>query len=47
MAASEAFLEMMGEGPGEERSQVLRSELVEYFAYDTLAMVKLAEALAG
>jgi hypothetical protein len=47
MAASEAFLKIMDEGTSEERRQVLRSELVEYCAYDTLAMVKLAGALGG
>ena len=47
MGASQAFLEIMDEGTSEERRQVLHSELVEYCAYDTLAMVKLAGALGG
>jgi hypothetical protein len=47
MGASEAFLEIMDEGTSEERRQVLHSGLVEYCAYDTLAMVKLANTLSG
>jgi hypothetical protein len=47
MGASEAFLEIIDETTSEERRQTLRSELIRYCAYDTLAMVKLAEALAG
>lgn len=47
MAASAAYLEMMDEATSEKRRQALRSELVEYCAFDTLAMVRLAGALAG
>jgi hypothetical protein len=47
MGASKAFLEIVDEDTSAERRQVLRSALIAYCAYDTLAMVKLAGALSG
>jgi hypothetical protein len=47
MGASEAFLEIMDPDTTEERRERLRSDLVQYCAYDTLAMVRLVEVLEG
>ena len=45
--ASEAFLEIMDPDTTDERREQLRSDLVQYCAYDTLAMVRVVEALEG
>jgi hypothetical protein len=46
-AASEAFVEIMARETSEERRQALRAALRRYCALDTLAMVRVALALAG
>ncbi|MEJ2523119.1 MAG: DUF2779 domain-containing protein, partial [Gammaproteobacteria bacterium] len=45
--ASEAFLELMDPDLDPERRAVLRRRLREYCALDTLALVRLTDALAG
>jgi hypothetical protein len=45
-AASEAFLEMLQAGTGEDRRRALREDLLAYCRLDTLALVELARALA-
>jgi hypothetical protein len=47
MGASEAFLEIMDPGTSDDRREQLRSDLVQYCAYDTLAMVRVVKALGG
>lgn len=46
-AASEAFLEMIHPGTGDDRRRILRENLLAYCALDTRALVALAHTLAG